>query len=91
MVSERVYFLEIGSVDQGLWPFKCMMLKALYSNFLGWGAPWLMRAGAMGDRGFGFLSNNFAGLTDIVEGVRRKSSDHLKRKRGHSKPRPPPH
>ena len=34
MVSEKIYFLEIGSVNQKLWPFKCMMLKTLNSTFL---------------------------------------------------------
>ena len=36
VVSEKIYFLEIGSVNQKLWPFKCMMLKTLHSNFLDW-------------------------------------------------------
>ena len=36
VVSEKIYFLEIGSVNQKLWPFKCMMLKTLRSNFLDW-------------------------------------------------------
>ena len=34
VLSEKVYFLEIGSVNQKLWPFKSMMLKRLNSNFL---------------------------------------------------------
>ena len=33
-LSEKLYFLEIGPVNQKLWPFKCMMLKTLNSNFL---------------------------------------------------------
>ena len=35
VVSEKIYFLKIGSVNQK-WPFKCMMLKTLHSNFLDW-------------------------------------------------------
>ena len=34
VLSEKLYFLEIGPVNQKLWPFKCMMLKTLNSNFL---------------------------------------------------------
>ena len=34
VLSEKHYFLEIGPVNQTLWPFKCMMLKTLNSNFL---------------------------------------------------------
>ena len=34
VLSEKRYFLEIGPVNQKLWPFKCMMLKTLNSNFL---------------------------------------------------------
>ena len=34
VLSAKLYFLEIGSVNQTLWPFKCMMLKMLNSNFL---------------------------------------------------------
>ena len=34
VLSEKLYFLEIGTVNQKLWPFKCMMLKTLNSNFL---------------------------------------------------------
>ena len=34
VLSEKFYFLEIGPVNQKLWPFKCMMLKTLNSNFL---------------------------------------------------------
>ena len=34
MLSEKLYFLEIGPVNQKLWPFKCMMLKMLNSNIL---------------------------------------------------------
>ena len=30
----EAYFIEIGPVHQTLWPFKCMMLKTLNSNFL---------------------------------------------------------
>ena len=30
----KPYFIEIGPVHQKLWPFKCMMLKTLNSNFL---------------------------------------------------------
>ena len=30
----KLYFLEIGPVSQKLWPFECMMLKTLNSNFL---------------------------------------------------------
>ena len=33
MLSDKLYFLEIGPVNQKLWPFKCMMLKTLNSNF----------------------------------------------------------
>ena len=36
VLSEKRYFLEIGPVNQKLWPFKCMMLKTLNSNFLDW-------------------------------------------------------
>ena len=36
VVSEKIYFLEIGSVNQKLCPFKCMMMKTLHSNFLDW-------------------------------------------------------
>ena len=36
VLSEKLYFLEIGPVNQKLWPFKCMMLKMLNSNFLDW-------------------------------------------------------
>ena len=36
VLSEKLYFLEIGPVNQKLWPFKCMMLKTLNSNFLTW-------------------------------------------------------
>ena len=32
----KIYFLEIGPVHQKLWPFECMMLKTLNSNFLDW-------------------------------------------------------
>ena len=35
-VWKKFYFLEIGPVNQKLWPFKCMMLKKLNSNFLDW-------------------------------------------------------
>ena len=34
VLSAKLYFLEIGLVRQKLWPFKCMMLKTLNSNFL---------------------------------------------------------
>ena len=34
VLSGKFYFLEIGPVDQKLWPFKCMMLKTFNSNFL---------------------------------------------------------
>ena len=34
VLSENLYFLEIGPVNQKLWPFNCMMLKTLNSNFL---------------------------------------------------------
>ena len=34
VLSEKLYFLEIDPVNQKLWPFKCMMLKTLNSNFL---------------------------------------------------------
>ena len=34
VLSTKLYFLEIGPVHQRLWPFKCMMLKTLNSNFL---------------------------------------------------------
>ena len=34
VLSVKFYFLEIGPVHQKLWPFKCMMLKTLNSNFL---------------------------------------------------------
>ena len=33
-LSKKLYFLEIGPVNQTLWPFKCMILKTLNSNFL---------------------------------------------------------
>ena len=33
VLSGKLYFLEIGPVHQTLWPFKCMMLKTLNSNF----------------------------------------------------------
>ena len=36
VLSAKLYFLEIGPVHQKLWPFKCMMLKTLNSNFLDW-------------------------------------------------------
>ena len=36
VLSEKLYFLEIGPVNQKLWPFKYMMLKTLNSNFLDW-------------------------------------------------------
>ena len=36
VLSEKLYFLEIGPANQKLWPFKCMMLKTLNSNFLDW-------------------------------------------------------
>ena len=36
MLSAKLYFLEIGPVHQKLWPFTCMMLKTLNSNFLDW-------------------------------------------------------
>ena len=36
VLSVKLYFLEIGPVHQKLWPFKCMMLKTLNSNFLDW-------------------------------------------------------
>ena len=36
MLSAKLYFLEIGPVNQTLWPFKCMMLKTLNSSFLDW-------------------------------------------------------
>ena len=36
VLSEKLYFLEIGPVNRKLWPFKCMMLKTLNSNFLDW-------------------------------------------------------
>ena len=34
VLSEKLYFLEIGPVHQKLWPFKCKTPKALNSNFL---------------------------------------------------------
>ena len=34
VLSAKLYFLEIGPVNQKLWPFKCMMLKTSSSNFL---------------------------------------------------------
>ena len=34
VLSEKHYFLEIFPVNQKLWPFKCMVLKTLNSNFL---------------------------------------------------------
>ena len=34
VLSEKLYFLETGPVNQKLWPFKCTMLKTLNSNFL---------------------------------------------------------
>ena len=34
VLSEKLYFLEIGPVHKKLCPFKCMMLKTLNLNFL---------------------------------------------------------
>ena len=34
VLSEKLYFLEIGPVNETLWPFECMMLKTLNSNCL---------------------------------------------------------
>ena len=34
VLSVKRYFLEIGPVHQKVWPFKCMLLKTLNSNFL---------------------------------------------------------
>ena len=34
VLSAKLYFLEIDPVNQKVWPFKCMMLKTLNSNFL---------------------------------------------------------
>ena len=34
VLSEKLYFLEIGPVNEKLWPFKYMMLKTLNSNFV---------------------------------------------------------
>ena len=34
VLSAKLYFLEIGPVRQPLWPFKCIKLKILNSNFL---------------------------------------------------------
>ena len=34
VLSWKRYVLEIGRVHQKLWPFKCMILKTLNSNFL---------------------------------------------------------
>ena len=34
VLSEKLYFLEIGPVNQTFWPFKCTMLKTLNLNFL---------------------------------------------------------
>ena len=34
VLSGKLYFLEIDPVHQKLWPFECMMLKTLNSNFL---------------------------------------------------------
>ena len=36
VLSAKVYFLEIDSVHQTLWPFKYKMLQTLNSNFLDW-------------------------------------------------------
>ena len=36
VLSSKLDFLEIGPVNQKLWPFKCMMLKTSNSNFLDW-------------------------------------------------------
>ena len=36
VLPAKLYFLGIGPVYQKLWPFKCMMLKALNSNFFDW-------------------------------------------------------
>ena len=36
VLSEKLYFFKIGPVNQKLWPFKCMMVKTLNSNFLDW-------------------------------------------------------
>ena len=34
LLPVKLYFIEIGPVHQKLWPFKCMMLKTMNSNFL---------------------------------------------------------
>ena len=34
VMSENLYFLEIGPIHQKLWSFKYVMLKMLNSNFL---------------------------------------------------------
>ena len=34
VLSTKLYFLEIGPVQQKLWLFRCIMLKTLNSNFL---------------------------------------------------------
>ena len=39
VLSAKLYFLEIGPVHQKLWPFKCMMLKTVKSNFRTDGLP----------------------------------------------------
>ena len=36
VLSAKLYSFEIIPLHQKLWPFKCMMLKMLNSNFLGW-------------------------------------------------------
>ena len=36
VLYEKFYCLQIGPVNQKVWPFKCMMLKTLNSNFLFW-------------------------------------------------------
>ena len=33
VLSEKLYFLEIGPVKQKLWSFQCAMLKTLNSDF----------------------------------------------------------
>ena len=34
VLFEKLYYLEIGQVNQKLWAFKCMILKTLNSNFV---------------------------------------------------------
>ena len=52
VLSAKLYFLEIGPVHQKLWPFTCMMLKTLNSNFLNW-EDTLRLIGSLATAGYG--------------------------------------